>query len=198
MSTLPDDQLRPPTSGPSRRTVLGAFGGATALGAASGLLGGAPAAAEPRGVSDSPTSSSGDRHLDKRIGALLRRMTLAEKLGQLQLVNTADLARAALPHGGVGGVFSVLDSATLDELQHQAVEHTRLGIPLIFGLDVIHGYVTNFPIPLGQASSFDPSVAETDARVAAAEARASGQHWTYAPMMDVTHEPRWGRIAEGD
>jgi beta-glucosidase len=203
MSRTPDPD--PPAAGPSRRTVLTAFGGATALGAAGGLLGELPAAAAPARplrLDSAPGSAHDSRRPDgrteRRVAALLARMTLAEKLGQLQLVNTADLARPALAKGQLGGVFSVTDAAVLDDLQHQAVEHTRLGIPLIFGLDVIHGYVTNFPIPLGQASSFDPSVAETDARVGAAEARASGQHWTYAPMMDVTHEPRWGRIAEGD
>ena len=91
----------------------------------------------------------------------------------------------------------MVGAARLNELQRLAVQHTRLGIPLIFGLDVIHGYTTDFPIPLGQASSFDPGVASTDAVVSAAEARRSGITWTYAPMMDVTHEPRWGRIAEG-
>jgi beta-glucosidase len=125
-------------------------------------------------------------------------MTLAEKLGQLQLLSTPDLAEQSLLGAHpCGGVFSVVGAARLNDLQKLAVEETRLGIPLIFGLDVIHGYTTNFPIPLGQASSFDPEVARTDAVVSAAEARRSGITWTYAPMMDVTHEPRWGRIAEG-
>ncbi len=83
-------------------------------------------------------------------------------------------------------------------MQKIAVEQTRLGIPLIFGLDVIHGYTTNFPIPLAQAAAWNPEVAATDAKVSAGEARPSGIHWTYAPMLDVTHEPRWGRIAEGE
>lgn len=206
MSRMPDDQDPTPTRGPSRRAVLSAFGGAAALGAgaATGVLGGAaPAGAAtvtraPRLDRAPDTRRPADHRTERRVEDLLRRMTLREKLGQLQLVNTADLARAALPHSGVGGVFSVTDPAALDEVQHVAVEQTRLGIPLIFGLDVIHGYVTNFPIPLAQASSWDPSVAATDGRIAAAEARASGQHWTFAPMMDVSHEPRWGRIAEGD
>ncbi|GAB2467286.1 glycoside hydrolase family 3 protein [Jatrophihabitans fulvus] len=210
-------------SGPSRRRMLGVAAGATALGAAatSGVFGLTPSQAAPapagpgapgapgarRNPVDPPlprdTRRPGHGRLDKpterKIDALLKKMTLAEKLGQLQLVNTADLAKEGLSQpGGVGGLFSVTDSKVLDEVQHQAVEKTRLGIPLIFGLDVIHGYVTNFPIPLGAASSWDPEVARTDARISAAEARASGQHWTYAPMMDVTHEPRWGRIAEGN
>lgn len=208
---------------PTRRQLLAAGAGATALGAAAAtglpaVLGGSPALAAPPAPPAPPKGKPGaqldpalpadrrtaghgrpDPATERRIDALLKRMTLAEKLGQLQLVNTADLAKAGLASPGpVGGLFSVTDSAVLDEVQHQAVEKTRLGIPLIFGLDVIHGYVTNFPIPLGAASSWDPEVARTDARVSAAEARASGQHWTYAPMMDVTHEPRWGRIAEGN
>ena len=124
-------------------------------------------------------------------------MTLAEKLGQLQLLGNETDARAALATGQLGGVFSVVGAAKLNALQRIAVEQTRLRIPLIFGLDVIHGYTTNFPIPLAQGSSFDPAVAGADATVSAKEARRSGIHWTYAPMMDVTHEPRWGRIAEG-
>ncbi|SDJ53331.1 beta-glucosidase [Frankineae bacterium MT45] len=189
----------------SRRAALAGLGGLAVMGSAlsTGLLGAAPAGAE----SITEASRSGPAPLpphhrpggdEAKISALLRRMTLAEKIGQLQLVNTADLARQALSSNPCGGVFSVVGAATLNSLQHQAVEQTRLGIPLIFGLDVIHGYTTNFPIPLGQASSFDPDVATTDATVSAADARRSGITWTYAPMMDVTHEPRWGRIAEGD
>ncbi|MDP9220293.1 MAG: beta-glucosidase BglX [Actinomycetota bacterium] len=125
-------------------------------------------------------------------------MTTKEKLGQLQLLGDPVAAQAALANDQLGGVFSVVGAAKLNALQKTAVEQTRLGIPLIFGLDVIHGYTTNFPIPLGQAAAWDPGVAATDAKIAAGEARPSGIHWTYAPMMDVTHEPRWGRIAEGD
>ena len=201
--------ILPESAQPTRRTVLAGMGGAAALTAASTLLPGTAAdAAAPvtpggRPLSDGPDARTPgfgqpDPATERKIDALIEKMTLTEKLGQLQLVNTADLARAALKTGQVGGVFSVTDPNELNALQHLAVNHTRLHIPLIFGLDVIHGYVTNFPIPLAQASSFDPSVANTDATIAAAEARASGQHWTYAPMMDVSHEPRWGRISEGD
>ena len=183
----------------SRRAALTGLGGTAVAGVLVPSLAGSPAAAavaapDPAAV---PTAAGTDRFA-RRVAGLLKRMTLAEKLGQLQLVNTADLARAALEATPCGGVFSVVGAATLNALQRQAVEHTRLGIPLIFGLDVIHGYTTNFPIPLAQASSFDPDVARTDAVVSAAEARRSGINWTYSPMMDVTHEPRWGRIAEGD
>ena len=143
--------------------------------ASTGLLSAGAAAAEPAvaGGTDSHSSPKNPKR-EQRVSALLKKMTLNEKLGQLQLVNTEDLATQALASTRCGGVFSVVGAAKLNALQKQAVEQTRLGIPLIFGLDVIHGYTTNFPIPLGQASSFDPSVAATDAVVSAAEARTSG------------------------
>ncbi len=191
-----------PGTGPSRRSVLAGLGagvgGALAFGS-SLFTAGTATATPPRPAARLARSrrSALDPRIEKRVDALIRRMTFEEKLGQLQLVNTGDLATQSMATDHpCGGVFSVVGAATLNALQHQAVEHTRLGIPLIFGLDVIHGYTTNFPIPLGQGSSFDPSVAETDGRISAAEARRSGIHWTYAPMMDVSHEPRWGRIAE--
>jgi beta-glucosidase len=166
------------------------LGGVTAAAAATTLLRGtaAEAAVAPRRQAQrSP-----------QVEALLRRMTTKEKLGQLQLLGDPTAAEAALANDQLGGVFSVVGAAKLNALQKIAVEQTRLGIPLIFGLDVIHGYTTNFPIPLGQAAAWDPEVAATDAKVGAGEARPSGIHWTYAPMLDVTHEPRWGRIAEGE
>ncbi len=173
--------------GISRRAVIG---GATAAAAATTLLRATGA--------EAATTPSRTAARSKRVDALLRRMTTQEKLGQLQLVGDVATAQADLAKGQLGGVFSVVGAAQLNALQKTAVESTRLGIPLIFGLDVIHGYTTNFPIPLGQAAAWDPDVAATDARVAAGEARPSGIHWTYAPMLDVTHEPRWGRIAEGE
>ncbi|WP_394811274.1 glycoside hydrolase family 3 N-terminal domain-containing protein [Streptomyces xanthii] len=135
-------------------------------------------------------------------------MTFEEKLGQLQQLpwswelnpgsgetrEVEDAARA----GRLGSVLSVLGAARTNALQRIAVEESRLGIPLLFGLDVIHGCWTTFPIPLAQAASFDPEVARTDAEVSAREARSCGVHWVFSPMMDVTHEPRWGRIAESD
>ena len=170
------------TGGVNRRHVLAGLAGSVA---AAGLS--APAA----------RAQAARPERNPRVEALLEQMTLAEKIGQLQLVGDETTARAALAGGRLGGVFSVVGAAKLNALQHLAVERTRLKIPLIFGLDVIHGYTTNFPIPLAQGASFDPAVAGTDAGVSAKEARSSGIHWTYAPMMDVTHEPRWGRIAEG-
>jgi beta-glucosidase len=201
--------------GVSRRTVLAGIGGGAALTATTALLTGAPAGAAPvvpaPGAAPAPgtvpdgtdSRAPGAGKLDpaeeRRVEALLARMTTAEKFGQMTLANTPDIAKTELAEpGGLGGVFSVIGVAALNELQKIAVEQTRLGIPLIFGLDVIHGYTTNFPIPLAQASSWDPAVGNTDATLSAAEARRSGIHWTYAPMMDVSHEPRWGRIAEGN
>jgi beta-glucosidase len=174
-------------TGITRRSVLG---GATAAAATTTLLRATTAEA-----SAAPSRKS---KRNSRVEALLRKMTTQEKLGQLQLIGDLATAQKDAAAGMLGGVFSVVGAAQLNALQKTAVENTRLGIPLIFGLDVIHGYTTNFPIPLGQAAAWDPTVSATDATVAAGEARPSGIHWTYAPMMDVTHEPRWGRIAEGD
>lgn len=143
---------------------------------------------------------------DTEIKELLGRMTPAEKLGQLQQLawgfNTGpggpgtETVEAAARAGRVGSVLNLIGAANANALQRIAVEESRLGIPLIFGLDVIHGYWTTFPIPLAQAAAFDPSVTETDGAVSAREARSDGIHWAFSPMMDVTHEPRWGRIAE--
>lgn len=141
--------------------------------------------------------------VERKVEALLARMTLEEKLGQLQQ-SGGDVAGKAQPPlfesaraGRLGSTLGVRGAANANELQRAAVEGTRLKIPLIFGFDVIHGYRTIFPIPLGEAASWDPAVAERSAHVAAAEARAAGLHWTFAPMVDVARDARWGRVAEG-
>src|SRR5215207_799223 len=141
--------------------------------------------------------------VERRVEALLARMTLEEKLGQLQQLG-GDNAGKAEPRiieearsGRLGSTLGVRGAKNANELQRAAVEGARLKIPLIFGFDVIHGYRTIFPIPLGEAASWDPSAAERSASVAAAEARAAGLHWTFAPMVDVARDARWGRIAEG-
>jgi beta-glucosidase len=142
-----------------------------------------------------------------RIEDLLAGMTIEEKVGQLNLL-TGDLAETGPPQvradhverirrGQLGGLFNVFGRDLTRELQRVAVEETRLGIPLLFGFDVIHGHRTIFPIPLGEAASWDMAVAERTARIAAIEAAADGLHWTFAPMLDVCRDPRWGRIAEG-
>src|SRR5947207_6764702 len=135
------------------------------------------------------------------IDSLLARMTLEEKLGQLNQVSVdgqpnaeqLDLARKGL----VGSFLNLAGADATHAARHVAVTESRLHIPLILGLDVIHGYRTIFPIPLGEAASWDPEAVEAAAHVAAKEAAAAGVHWTFAPMVDIARDPRWGRIAEG-
>jgi beta-glucosidase len=136
-----------------------------------------------------------DPRTERRIDSLIRKMTLDEKLQQLTLVSDAGIndAEAAKP---VGGVFSLTDPAKINHFQHVAVEQSRLHIPILFAYDTIHGYRTIFPIPLGTASSFDPNVAMRDHRIGAFESAAAGIKQIYSPMVDVSHEPRWGRISE--
>src|SRR6266498_3605467 len=137
----------------------------------------------------------------QNLDSLLARMTLEEKLGQLNLLSAdgraspqqMQLVRA----GKLGGLFNVIGAENTTPVQRIAVTESRLKIPLLFGLDVIHGYRTIFPIPLGEAGTFDPDAAEATARAAGVEARAAGVHWTFAPMVDIARDPRWGRIAEG-
>jgi beta-glucosidase len=138
-----------------------------------------------------------DRSIERRIDSLLGRMTLEEKLNQLTLLSDGQMkdnpAEARKP---VGAVFSETDPALINAYQHDAVEHSRLHIPILFAFDTIHGFRTVFPIPLATASSFDPGVARTDHRIGAFESAAVGLKQIYSPMVDVSHEPRWGRISE--
>jgi beta-glucosidase len=135
--------------------------------------------------------------VERRIDSLLSRMTLEEKLNQLTLLSDGQMkenpAEARKP---VGAVFSETDPTLIDKYQHDAVEHSRLHIPILFAFDTIHGFRTIFPIPLGAASSFDPGVARADHRIGAFESAAVGLKQIYSPMVDVSHEPRWGRISE--
>jgi beta-glucosidase len=140
-----------------------------------------------------PTS---DKSIETKVNDLLSRMTTQEKLQQVQLLSDGQVTDADA-QAGVGGVFSLTDPKRIDELQHIAVEDSRLGIPILFAYDTIHGYRTIFPVPLGAASSFDPNVAQTDARIGARESSTVGIKQIYSPMVDVSHEPRWGRIVEG-
>ena len=143
------------------------------------------------------------RDVERRIETLLGRMTLEEKLGQLQQLDGhadgrfKDEQPELVRKGLLGSTLNVRGVRNTNELQRIAVEGTRLKIPLIFGFDVIHGYRTIFPVPLAEASSWDPASVERAAQVAAAEARASGVHWTFAPMVDIARDARWGRIVEG-
>jgi beta-glucosidase len=142
-----------------------------------------------------PTRQQADRDIERRVDRLLAKMTLQEKLEQIQLLPdfmvTEDEVRR-----GLGSVLSVTDPARIRELQRIAVEESRLKIPLLFAFDTIHGFRTIFPIPLGAGASFDPRVAFDDHKYGARESAVVGLKQTYAPMVDVSHEPRWGRIAE--
>jgi beta-glucosidase len=137
-------------------------------------------------------------HAQQRVEDLLSRMTLEEKLGQLtQLVEDQPEFQPALAKGLVGSILGSGGAVQTNATQRAVLAGSRLKIPLLFGYDVIHGYRTIFPIPLAIASSWDPQLAELSARVAAREARAAGIRWTFAPMVDIARDPRWGRIAEG-
>jgi beta-glucosidase len=138
------------------------------------------------------TSSS----VERRINHLISEMTLPEKLAQLTNESDAQITDADA-QAGVGSVFSLTDPVKIDHLQHVAVEQSRLHIPILFAYDTIHGYRTIFPIPLAEASSFDPAVATADDTIAARESATVGIKQIYSPMVDVSHEPRWGRISEG-
>ncbi len=138
---------------------------------------------------------------DSRVRHLLEQMTIDEKIGQLCLVNysekrVTDEFKDALIAGRVGGIINQVNRTVVDELQDIAARESRCGIPLLVGRDVIHGFKTVFPIPLGQAATWNPELVEEAAQVAAAEAAAAGINWTYAPMLDISRDPRWGRIAE--
>jgi len=141
------------------------------------------------------------------VDALLSKMTLDEKLGQLNLPGAGDITTGQagnsdiakkIKDGKVGGLFNIKSVAKIRVVQKIAVEQSRLKIPLIFGMDVIHGYETVFPIPLGLSCSWDMQAVEKSARVAATEASADGICWTFSPMVDIARDPRWGRIAEGN
>jgi beta-glucosidase len=138
---------------------------------------------------------------DTRVRELLGRMTLEEKIGQMTQLNASDgeipdSLRDAIRQGQVGSLLNQVNVDLVNEFQRLAVEESRLGIPLLMGRDVIHGFKTVMPIPLGQAASWNPDLVREGARVAALEAAASGVNWTFAPMIDITRDPRWGRIAE--
>ncbi len=147
-------------------------------------------------IAGPPTSS-----IEERIHALLSTMTLAEKVGQMRQANVGeDCDHHALAEkiraGRVGSLLNIVDVDAVNEVQRIAVEESRLGIPLLIGRDVIHGFNTVMPIPLGQAASFNPDLVKAGAGVAAKEAARVGINWTFAPMIDVSRDPRWGRIAE--
>ena len=138
--------------------------------------------------------------IEQRVERLLSRMTLAEKIGQMNQVSAGgDVANYAdaLRKGQIGSILNEVDPVKVNEFQRISLEESRLGIPLLVARDVIHGYHTVFSIPLGLAATFDPALVEEGARIAALEATAQGVRWTFSPMLDIARDPRWGRIAEG-
>ncbi|SBV97812.1 Periplasmic beta-glucosidase (fragment) [uncultured Dysgonomonas sp.] len=148
-----------------------------------------------------------DPKMDKFINDLMSKMTLEEKIGQLNLPSSGDITTGQakssniaekIKKGQVGGLFNIKGVEKIKEVQRIAVEQSRLKIPLIFGMDVIHGYETVFPIPLGMAATWDMAAVEQSARIAAIEASADGICWTFSPMVDISRDPRWGRFSEGN
>ena len=138
--------------------------------------------------------------VEQRIDDLLAQMTLAEKIGQMNQLDpswSAEEKEAQIREGLVGSIFNIVDPKEVNRLQRMAVEETRLGIPLLVARDVIHGFRTIYPIPLGQAATFNPDLVEEAARLTADEAVQAGVRWTFSPMVDVARDPRWGRVAEG-
>lgn len=138
--------------------------------------------------------------IEKQIDHLLSQMTLEEKIGQMNQLDpswSAEEKEAQIHEGLVGSIFNIVDPHEVNRLQRMAVEETRLGIPLLVARDVIHGFRTIYPIPLGQAATFDPALVEETARLTADEAVQAGVRWTFSPMVDVARDPRWGRVAEG-
>lgn len=148
-----------------------------------------------------------DAKMNAFINQLMAKMTLEEKLGQLNLPSSGDFVTGAaassdiakkIEAGKVGGLFNIKSVAKIKEVQKLAVEKSRLKIPLMFGMDVIHGYETVFPIPLGMSATWDMQLIERSARIAANEASSDGINWTFSPMVDISRDPRWGRISEGN
>ncbi|HEX6717520.1 MAG TPA: beta-glucosidase BglX [Pyrinomonadaceae bacterium] len=142
------------------------------------------------------------REVDRRVDELLSQMTIDEKVGQLNQLfyfkfMKPEMVESGIREGKIGSLLFVTDPTIINRFQKVAVENSRLKIPLLFGFDVIHGFHTVFPVPLAMASSWDPALVEQVQSVAANEARAVGIRWTFAPMVDIARDPRWGRIVEG-
>ena len=159
-------------------------------------------------INHNPASaqSSSDAKMKTFVDALMKKMTLEEKIGQLNLPGSGDIVTGQagssdiakkIEQGKVGGLFNIKSISKIREVQKLAVEKSRLKIPLLFGMDVIHGYETVFPIPLGLSCTWDMNLIERSARIAATEASADGINWTFSPMVDISRDPRWGRISEG-
>ncbi|MDU8885880.1 beta-glucosidase BglX [Yeosuana sp. MJ-SS3] len=158
-------------------------------------------------IEETKSKDSNNNPFEKQIDSILALMTFEEKLGQLNLPATGPITTGSskstdvikkIEDGLIGGLFNLKDHKNIYEVQKIAVEKSRLGIPLIFGMDVIHGFKTTFPIPLGLSSSWDMEMIKKTAQVAASEASANGINWTFSPMVDISRDPRWGRISEGN
>ena len=171
------------------------------------LLGAALMAAHAVYAQKQPTTAPNNPKMNTYIKELMAKMTIDEKIGQLNLVTGGEATTGSavssdvegkIKRGQVGGIFSLTTPARIRKAQEVAVKQSRLHIPLIFGQDVIHGYKTTFPIPLALACSWDLPLIEKTARVAAVEASADGLNWTFSPMVDISRDPRWGRISEGN
>ena len=151
---------------------------------------------------DAGKTRGAESALNQRVESLLGKMTLKEKIGQLTQIGPTPNAPERLPEdlirqGLAGSVLWTIDTALIRKLQEIAVKESRLGIPLLFGFDVIHGYKNVFPVPLGMAASWDPALVEQAQAIAAKEASVSGINWTFGPMVDIARDARWGRIVEG-
>ena len=147
-----------------------------------------------------PSTVGSSADIEKRVEQLLSRMTLSEKIGQMNQVSAGGEVSnyaEALRNGQIGSILNEVDPVKINEFQRICVEESRLGIPLLVGRDVIHGFHTIFPIPLGLAATFDPALVEEGARIASVEATGQGVRWTFSPMLDIARDPRWGRMAEG-
>jgi beta-glucosidase len=164
--------------------------------------------AHAQSARSSSTAAGGiaDPRLDARVESILQQMTLEEKVGQLVQYSAGQPTGPGtgrtdysdmIERGQIGSLFNVIDPQEINKYQKIAIEKARLHIPILFGLDVIHGFKTEFPIPLGLASTWDPSIVEKASRVAAMEASADGIRWTFSPMVDIARDARWGRMAEG-
>jgi beta-glucosidase len=162
--------------------------------------------AQTQPATANPAGSILDHNLDARVESILKSMTLEEKVGQLVQYSAGQPTGPGtgrtdyddmIAHAQIGSLFNVVDPKQVNTYQRIAMEKSRLHIPILFGLDVIHGFKTEFPIPLGLASTWDPSIVEKASRVAAMEASADGIRWTFSPMVDITRDARWGRMQEG-
>lgn len=158
------------------------------------------------GCNSGTKETSANNPFEAKVDSILSLMTIEEKLGQLNLPSSGDITTGSssssnvakkIEEGKVGGLFNIKTVGKIKDVQKIAVEKSRLGIPLIFGMDVIHGYETTFPIPLGLSASWDMEMIEKTAQMAAKEATADGINWTFSPMVDISRDPRWGRISEG-